>query len=299
MSEITFPLLIRFLIHSVHAAALDFLFRLPDKPPVKYDLDPGVRDPSSSPEISFDKIVPAKPVASGSKPKVGKKRSIINVESSSEGEIEIVGKEKWKAQDQNPPKRRKGKGRQPASSEILLLSDDEDSEPVVVQRRSPKGKKKVVYSEDDNEIMFDDEARKIADNSFDDLMPARRRKAPSSTPLDDLQPVPLPRDSPISAFDAAVSSIVAIIPDVLPSHVLSLLQSHLYAGKVDVVLEHLFEGNYPKLSSVASSSKDKQKEVEKVVEKEVDYLDVKSRKHMGIDYVDAASVLSTSSALPY
>lgn len=92
--------------------------------------------------------------------------------------------------------------------------------------------------------------------------------------------------------DDAMATILAIIPDVLPSHVFSLLRQPLYSGKAELVIEELLSSaSYPKVEK-PSGSKGKKREREE--EKEEDksngrnYLEVKGRQSMGKPYLDAA-----------
>lgn len=279
--------------HSAVVAALNFLLGNPDDSSVKKD--PALPPPAprhSSPEFMIDLNQP-KLVASGSTTQKKRKRVAFKDSDSehSDGEIEIVRNGKGNSNRRNGASQAKGKGRE-RPREVLVLSD-EDSDPVVVKRKSPKGKNKVVFfleASDDDEIYIDDDALEF-DRQVDAAMDHHvAKKAKAETPFDDtdLKPPPLARDSPEAVVRSAVASIVAIIPDVDPSHVEDLLRRPLYSGKIDLVLEFLFEGNYPKRGAVASSSKEDQKEVGKAVAEEVDYLDAKSRGYMGSEYTDCA-----------
>lgn len=100
-------------------------------------------------------------------------------------------------------------------------------------------------------------------------------------------------DSEASPEDLALASVLAIIPDVLPSHVLALLRDSLYNGKVDLVLDHLLtKEKYPKVEVERKGrGKKRARSEEAAVEKERDYLEVNGRARLGTTYEEAACVL--------
>ncbi|KAL8290442.1 hypothetical protein RQP46_002700 [Phenoliferia psychrophenolica] len=100
-------------------------------------------------------------------------------------------------------------------------------------------------------------------------------------------------------MDVALAQVISVVPDVLPSHALALLQNAEAqghkpgAGGAEVVLEQLFSGEYPKVEHGADR-KGKGKKRERSVEllekddDERDWLDTKGRERLGKAYEEAA-----------
>lgn len=167
----------------------------------------------------------------------------------------------------------KGKGRMPQSprkqeTAIVISSDGEDDEVVVVRvtkrHRSSSSQKDVKLVLDDVEIVAS--GSKMV--KFED--PPQRQPTPEAGSA------PLTADSTEDQFNAALASIVAIVPDVLPSYVLDLLHQPLYSGKIEIVVEHLFSERYPKIE-VGGPSKVEVKAPEPAV---MDWLDSAKRPHI-------------------
>lgn len=101
------------------------------------------------------------------------------------------------------------------------------------------------------------------------------------------------KEEPGTTFEEndAMSIILSIIPDVLPSHVLSLLRQPLYSNKAELVIEELLTNDkYPKLEK-GSGSKGKKREREEEDEDKSsgrNYLEVKGRQTLGRVYEAAA-----------
>lgn len=182
------------------------------------------------------------------------------------------------------------------------------------QRNDGKGKGRaiVISSGEDTEDSDVEIVPRASRVKFADVNPPAKRLRPSPAKKDPLpalknperaepkqEPIHLPVPGPnrpaheISPEEHQVSleAILQIVPDVLPSHVLSLLKHSLYAGKVDVVLDALFNGDYPKIEVIVKESK-KEKEIKILDEEDLlaanDYYNAAGRQRMGHGYEEVA-----------
>lgn len=208
----------------------------------------------------------------------------IDLSDSSEAdELQVMAPRPSKVKAQS---RSKGRGKGKARMDAIELSSDEEGEEMPLSEsegevliaeapiaRSPR---KVQFKEEpDVEAVADEEEAEPAPKEEEGP------KEPDTTPEE----------------DTALATILSIIPDVLPSHVLSLLRQALYSGKAELVIEELLSGNkYPTVEK-SSGSKGKKRErepdegeKEDKVEAGRNYLEVKGRKTMGKEYNDAAFV---------
>lgn len=96
---------------------------------------------------------------------------------------------------------------------------------------------------------------------------------------------------PLSPEDAALATVLSIVPDVQPEHVRSLLRQALYDGKAELVLENILSDPlYPKIEKVAGGKGKKrarEEEEDDAQEPAINYLDIKRQPPNG-DYGFAA-----------
>jgi hypothetical protein len=165
--------------------------------------------------------------------------------------------------------------------EELLLSDSDDEvvfgdpsgrqKPAKTTNSRDKGKGRVVPSFPQRQPAASNVLDLVdsPDESFSAPGPSRHRTHERRTPSPAilLPPLPVLPTSPLS-------QVLAIIPDVLPSHATALLGSTELAGNVEAVVDTLLSSkNYPKVE--IEGEKEKKKEPEK------DWIDVAKRKREG------------------
>lgn len=235
------------------------------------------------------------------------------IDSDDDEDFKIIGvgkgrgKGKGKARAVSPPRDGKGKGKHHSNTLIILdeSSDDElEYAPFLAVRRPRPQAANIDLTNDSQEL---DRGAGPAPRALPDPIPVPvLAPAPAPAPV----PVPVPAPAPApppNPHDAALASVLAIIPDVESQHVLGLLKHSLY-GKVELVLEHLFGdgADYPKVakrganSRVASGSHADKVEVEEGKgkkrareqdgdeEDEKDYYEVAGRKMPDPEYAEAA-----------
>lgn len=131
--------------------------------------------------------------------------------------------------------------------------------------------------------------------------PVARPVTPPASLRFEGEPTPPLAEQPVvpvdEGYDQAFASIIAIVPDVLPSHVSDLLRQPRYSGKAELVLEVLFSEVYPKIkvvprqSPLGNADPDQKRASEEEQEQEKDYLDPKTRGATDDAYRSAAYVV--------
>lgn len=160
--------------------------------------------------------------------------------------------------------------------------DDDDDAVVFVEKGKGKGKAEPV---DDGEVHLRAEFQRAVDAvQLDDEQLARQERFQLAVNAREQQ----------STTDIALAAILNVLPDVLPSHALSLLAQGL---TIEAVLEALFadENGYPKLEPGAAKGKKRERSVELLEhdDDERDWMDVAGRERQGKVYEEAACVHSS------
>ena len=167
----------------------------------------------------------------------------------------------------------------PAADPIVISDDDE---PPPQPRNKGKGR---ALDQDKFNVPSPQKGKistlNLVDDDSDEDMPLTRAPAPARRPRS-----PSPK---LDLEDAALASILAIVPDALPSHVLMLLLSEKYGANADLVVEALWAGEYPK---VDVKGKKRAREPEAETDKPVarDYTDTSWRKVPDVPYKQKAWV---------
>ncbi|KAK4699853.1 hypothetical protein P7C70_g6400, partial [Phenoliferia sp. Uapishka_3] len=171
---------------------------------------------------------------------------------------------------------------------VMIIDSDEDNEPP--RKLFNKGKGRAPSSDLEIEVIASPQKKRrkkasdlnIASGSDSDLEftpipPSPRARRPHS-------PSPF-----LNAEDRALTAIIAIVPDVLPSYVLDLLRSEEFGGNADLVVNALWSGKeYPKIEVEGKGKKRGKPEEESEKEKRKDYLDIKWRKVPDVLYKQKA-----------
>ncbi|ORY86653.1 hypothetical protein BCR35DRAFT_277479 [Leucosporidium creatinivorum] len=174
---------------------------------------------------------------------------------------------------ESPPKKRKLSPpkipRRPAemAREAIELVSDDDEDWATARRRPQKGKGRATKSTTPAPVL-------TLDSDDDEVLIAIAAPAPGSAQR-------APTSPPLDPAEAALATIISVIPDVLPSHVEMLIA----AGETtDAIVEKLLGegGKYPKAED-AKGTKRGWAEVEKV-EEQKDWLDVKKRGTSDMHY---------------
>lgn len=176
---------------------------------------------------------------------------------------------------------------------VIDLSDSSEADDLKIQlpaARPPKDNGEGKGRARELLEIRDDEEPSEGDVLVAEPLPAPKEEKP------EIQQPPAPlapekESDTTSGEDDAMTTILSIIPDVLPSHVLSLLRQPLYSSKAELVIEQLFtDDNYPKVDK-GSGSKGKKREREEDDEGKSsgrNYLEVNGRANLGRAYEDAA-----------
>lgn len=138
------------------------------------------------------------------------------------------------------------------------------------------------------ELMDDDEdedAEVELNNNEVQVVPGALPSTPVLPP-----PILSPIVKPPTEEDLKLASILAIVPDVTPDYLLLLLRDPRTSGLIAHVLDLLFSAEYPKVVAANKNGKGKDKEVLPGVGG-TDWLDLKSRKRLGLEYETAAYVI--------
>lgn len=128
----------------------------------------------------------------------------------------------------------------------------------------------------------------ILSDSDDESQSQARQNLP---PPFGTNPLPNAKAAP-TMEEMSLASILTIIPDVDPTHVVSLLRQAFYGGKVELIVDLLLtKPDYPK-APVAETSKGKGKKRERSAELEEmdrrDWMDPEGRDLLGVLYRDAS-----------
>ncbi|KAM0755017.1 hypothetical protein T439DRAFT_322072 [Meredithblackwellia eburnea MCA 4105] len=216
----------------------------------------------------------------------GKAREVIEIDSDSDDDVIAVP---------GPGPRAQAKAGARGGVNFLNLSSDDE----VIQVNRKK------YEDEDGDVQILDSKGKAKENGKLEM------DERDLTPMEiDLGPAQLQAQEALvtqSAFDLALLSVITILPDVLPSYALSLLQKQeaagvsLTNGAVEAVLEALFlEDGYPKVEVAVSKKRERSVDLFEDDETGRNFLQVEGRMKLGVVYESAAlaSLFETFELVP-